>query len=117
MEADGGVPGGWVFTSRDGEQLKEVSDTFERAVKRLGLNNGIEDRRQKVCFHTCRHTFASWLALEGTPILTIKELLRHSSLAMTERYAHLIPDHKKQAINVIEAKMNRPSEPGREALV
>lgn len=48
---------------------------------------------------------------------TIKELLRHSSLAMTERYGHLIPDHKRQAINVIEAKMNRPSEPGRETLV
>lgn len=48
---------------------------------------------------------------------TIKELLRHSSLAMTERYGHLIPDHKRQAINVIEAKMNRPSEPGRETPV
>ncbi len=47
-------------------------------------------RRQIVSFHSLRHTFASWLALQSTPILEIKELLGQSTLAMTERYAHLI---------------------------
>ncbi len=95
-----------VFRNRKGGQIQEVSDAYERAVKRLKLNEGVTDSRQKVCFHTLRHTFASWLALEGTPILTIKELLRHSSLTMTERYAHLIPDHKRRAILIFEDTTN-----------
>lgn len=78
-------------------KIKSVSAAFARAVKRLGLNKGITDRRQMVTFHTLRHTFASWLALQGETILTIKELLGHKSLVMTTRYAHLMPEHKKQA--------------------
>ena len=67
------------------------------------FNNGVTDRRQKIIFHTLRHTFASWLAIQGTPILTIKELLGHQSLAMTERYSHLSPGQKQDAVNGIEA--------------
>jgi len=70
---------------------------------RSRFNNGVIDRRQKITFHTLRHTFASWLAMQGAPILTIKELLGHQSLAMTERYSHLSPDQKKEAVNGIEA--------------
>jgi site-specific recombinase XerD len=66
------------------------------------LNEGIEDRRQMVSFHTLRHTFASWLAIQGTPILEIKELMGHNSLAMTERYAHLIPDQKRVSVARME---------------
>jgi integrase len=91
-----------VFKSRDGKQIKEISNAFARAVKRLGFNDGIADPRQKVTFHTLRHTFASWLALRGEHILTIKELLGHQSLAMTERYSHLIPDQKSKAVEGIE---------------
>ena len=98
-------PGGredFVFKSRTGEELREVSNAFSRAVKRLGFNEGVTDRRQKVCFHTLRHTFASWLALQGTHILTIKELMGHQTLAMTDRYSHLIPAQKRQAIGTME---------------
>jgi len=91
-----------VFKSRNGQQIKESSNAFARAVKRLGINEGITDSRQKVTFHTLRHTFASWLALRGEHILTIKELLGHQSLAMTERYSHLIPDQKRKAVEGIE---------------
>lgn len=99
-----------VFEGRKGKHIEEVSDTFKGVEGRLGFNNGIEDRRQKVCFHSLRHTFASWLALEGLPILTIKELMRHSTLQMTESYSHLSPDHKREAINKIEEKINRTSQ-------
>jgi len=102
-------PSDFCFYSRIGGPVKEVSHAFDRAVKRLGFNNGITDARQKVTFHTLRHTFASWLALEGKPILTIKELLGHQSLAMTERYSHLTPDHKKEATEVIEQVFKRYS--------
>jgi integrase len=87
-----------VFKARHGDKIPEASKSFLRTVNKLGLNDGIEDRRQKVMFHTLRHTFASWLAIQGTPILEIKELLGHATLAMTERYAHLIPDQKRMSI-------------------
>jgi len=67
------------------------------------FNKGVTDPRQKITFHTLRHTFASWLAIQGTHILTIKELLGHQTLAMTERYSHLIPEQKVQALAGIEA--------------
>lgn len=101
-----------IFKSSTGEKLKEISNTFSRIVDKLELNKGVTDRRQKVTFHTLRHTFASWLARKGTPILVIKELMRHQSLAMTERYAHLAPDTKKQAIKGIEEIFNGAKEEG-----
>jgi integrase len=106
-----GQPEEFVFKDRNGTAFKEIGSSFKTAVKRLGLNEGITDRRQKVCFHTLRHTFASWLALRGNSLLTIKELLGHKTLAMTIRYSHLIPDHKKMAIKGIEETMNQPEQP------
>jgi len=51
-----------------------------------------DDRKNRVVIHTLRHTFASHLAINGTPILAIKTLMNHSSIEMTMRYAHLAPD-------------------------
>ena len=90
-----------VFLDEKGNKLVRVSKTFERAVNKLGLNDFITDRRDKVVFHTLRHTFASWLAMSGVPIYTIKELMGHKSIEMTERYSHLAPDTKRQAVEMV----------------
>jgi hypothetical protein len=58
-----------------------------------------------------RHTFASWLALGGTSILILKDLLGHKTLAMTERYAHLSPDHKRTAASGIDGILNAEGTP------
>jgi integrase len=101
-----------IFKDRwHGEKIESISKTFQKAVDTLGFNKGVEDPRHRVVFHTLRHTFASWLALEGNlggnSILTIKELLGHKSLAMTERYSHLIPDMKKQAVLALEQSFDQ----------
>ena len=106
LKLKAGDPEGYLFQFRAGGPIQSVSHAFDRSVRRLGFNQGITDPRQKVTFHTLRHTFASWLAIQGTPILVIKELLGHQTLAMTERYAHLIPDQKKQAVEGIERMFN-----------
>ena len=37
--------------------------------------------------------------MNGTPLFEVSKLLRHSSITMTERYAHLAPDHLQDAVN------------------
>lgn len=105
-----------VFPSRNGEIMKEVSDAFFRAVDAIGLNdtgetithvNGtiervkIHDRRQRVVFHTLRHTYASWLAKGGQGQLAIADRLGHHSLEMTKRYTHLMDETRKASAEAI----------------
>jgi len=97
-------PDCYVFT-RGGKQthrITEVSDTFKRAVEDVGLNKGITDRRQKVVFHTLRHTYASWLVQAGVSLYEVQVLMGHSNISMTQRYSHLAPDNFKKAIAAIE---------------
>lgn len=98
-----GNPGDLVFKNSKGEQITEVSRTYDRVIDELGFNKGITDTRQKVVFHTTRHTFTSWLAIQGTPLHVIAELTGHRQMAMVERYAHLSPDVKRKAVKLMEA--------------
>ena len=64
------------------------------------FNQGMDvnDRKNRVVFHTLRHTFASHLAINGTPIFTIQKLMNHKDITMTMRYAKLAPDSGREAI-------------------
>ena len=85
-----------VFPDRNGERIVFISASFDRALEKLGFNAGVTDRRDKATFHTLRHTFASWHVQNGTDLYTVKELLGHSTIALTERYSHLRPEGLKQ---------------------
>ncbi len=106
-----------VFPAKGGKQRRWVSDTFQRTADAIGLNDTgefvegddgnkipvlISDARQKVVFHSLRHTFASWLVQNGTPIYTVAELMGHSTLEMTQRYSHLSPDTLRVAAQGLE---------------
>jgi site-specific recombinase XerD len=84
-----------------------VSQAFARSVDRLGLNAEVTDRRQMITFHSLRHSFASWLALQGESLVVIRELMGHKSFEMTKRYAHLIPDRKRKATLNLEKVFNK----------
>ena len=98
--------GSLVFPDRNGNKTKAISKVFFKAVHALGFNNGVTDDRHKVVFHSLRHTFASWLVEAGTDLYTVKELMGHSTLAMTERYSHLGKNTLQNAVNGLQDKIN-----------
>ncbi len=75
--------GDFVFTNEDGNPRKSIREAFNNSCKRAG----IEDFR----FHDLRHTGASLLANGGCDILKLQNILGHKTIAMTQRYSHLMP--------------------------
>lgn len=105
-------PSDLFFASSSGQVMRasDTSKTFARVVSELKLNEGVADRRQKVVFHTLRHTFCSWMAIRGVPLYTIGELAGHSDVEMTKRYSHLCPDVKKSAVDEVDAMAKSSTE-------
>ncbi|HDS1649056.1 TPA: site-specific integrase [Stenotrophomonas maltophilia] len=62
----------------------QVRDSWAAARAACGLEH--------VRWHDLRHTFASWLINSGTPIYAVATLLGHSSVQVTQRYAHLMTE-------------------------
>jgi len=83
----------------------QISAAFNRTVNELGFNDGVNDRRDKIVFHSLRHTYASWLVQSGVSLYEVKDRLGHSTLGMTERYSHLAPDSARATVGAIEMKI------------
>ena len=92
-----------VFPGSDYARVQAIKRAFGSAMEALEFNEGITDPRQKVVFHSLRHTYASRLAENGVSLYTIKELMGHCTLAMTERYAHLSEDTLRKSVSVLDA--------------
>lgn len=86
-----------VFCRSNGKSYN-FRKAFETILEKCGIKGA--------SFHTLRHSFASHLAMFGVDLNTIRELMRHKSLTMTQRYAHLSKDHKARAVGVLASQMD-----------
>ena len=89
---------GLVFGARSFDHFRSA---WETAVDRAKL----ADFR----FHDLRHTFASWAVQQGATLQEVKDLLGHSSLAMTLRYAHLAPERLRTAVSRLDGIIPEPA--------
>jgi integrase len=105
-------PDSLLFPARSGKRIVTISDTFPRACAALGLNTDFTPDENKATFHTLRHTFASWLAQDGSVTLyQLQALMRHRRIEMTQRYAHLVPEEISAKQSVIRNRLSSCSSP------
>jgi site-specific recombinase XerD len=95
----------FVFLRKDKAPYFEIPTLFREVVAEMKFNENVSDTRQRVCFHTLRHTMASWHAESGTDIYVLKELLGHGSITLTERYSHLSNGALQEATRGFEKKV------------
>jgi integrase/recombinase XerD len=80
-----GSDAGYLFLSRNGKRMSRQD--FWNILRRRGTRAGIAQARLHP--HVLRHSFATHLQRRGMDLRTLQELLGHSSIATTEKYAHL----------------------------
>ena len=87
-----------MFCRRDGSMLSKGACKWPlwRALRRAEL--------RCAGWHVMRHSFASHLVMRGAPLKTVQELLGHSTIEMTMRYAHLSPDARREAVRLLDVR-------------
>ena len=94
----GGFESKYVCAGEDGDPYKSVKRSFGTAVKKAGIH---KFRFHDLLTYLCKSSCHGWRGLTR-----VKELLGHKSLAMTTRYAHLSPGHKREAVNTLDNVLN-----------
>ena len=77
----------------------------------LATNQVIMRRHKELCkrlgfdfrLYDFRHTYGTRMAMAGVDLMTLRELMGHSSITITQRYCHPTPEHKVSAMERLEA--------------
>ncbi|MFA6469255.1 MAG: site-specific integrase [Bacteroidota bacterium] len=90
----------------EGKKIREdrLTKGFKRFLKIAELDTWLT-------FHHLRHTFASLLVQDGVSIYEVQKLLGHSTITVTEIYAHLQPNRLHEAVGRISLNMGEPKKP------
>jgi integrase len=78
----------------DWSSIDQLQRAFTKVRRFIGLPEGY-------CFHTLRHSFATWHAEAGTPMRTLMELMGHKNIETTLRYAKVSDKARTQAMSSI----------------
>lgn len=85
---------GLVFPSKNEQPFNHVKRSWASLLEKSQIT--------QFRWHDLRHHFASKLVMAGVDLNTVRELLGHSDLKMTLRYAHLAPEYKINAVKKID---------------
>jgi integrase len=88
--------GDLVFPQADGSHVTRdiVKHPYGRVIRAAAL--------PAIRIHDMRHSFASQLVIAGVPLKAVQELLGHTDIKMTMRYAHLAPGAKTDYVRVLD---------------
>ena len=86
----------YVFCTKNETQIR---NNVRRDLLRIAEK---ADIKKQVTPHVLRHSFASHLVMNGTPIATVKELMGHAKIETTMIYAHLAPKHLKDSVDKLK---------------
>jgi len=105
LEPDGSDPNStrltqWREQTGSGPRVFEVATSFKTAWGHVLERAGVSGFR----WHDLRHHFASRLVQSGVPLNTVRDLLGHSSVAMSLRYAHVAPDQRCEAVAKLDER-------------
>lgn len=84
----------WVFIRGNGERMVSIRTGFAKACETAGIKD--------FNIHDLRHTCAAHLISAGVALAEVRDLLGHSTVMMTERYAHLAPARVRDAVRVLD---------------
>ncbi|HOC93203.1 MAG TPA: site-specific integrase [bacterium] len=113
--------GGHVFINRLNKPYEDIRKSHERALeasgierRRLGQFDAISDpaeraaaiKRNRITFHTLRHTFGTLLAKECRDLNIVKKAMGHANIVTTERYSHVLPDAHREAVEALSQSLN-----------
>lgn len=74
----------------EGKPFRDYRYYWERAIKKAGV--------KYQCFHTIRHTAATWILQETGNIKLAQQILGHKDIKTTTKYAHILADEKRDAL-------------------
>ncbi len=78
-----------------GKPYSNIMKSFKKALRAANIEN--------FRFHDLRHTVATRLVEKGIDLVVVKEILGHSKIDTTLRYAHAVPERKLAAISVLNS--------------
>lgn len=84
-------------------ETKQPYQDMKTGFKRACRISGIEGLR----FHDLRHTFATRLVANGIDIETVRDLLGHHSIVITQRYTHSSDERKRKAVEILNKKSDK----------
>jgi len=94
-----------VFCDEQGRPFTatRMRSELRRICKRAGL--------RRIGWHVLRHSFASHLVMRGVALAVVQKLMGHSSIVVTQRYAHLAPQVVRDVVLIFDRPNHVQPEP------
>jgi integrase len=113
---ESGKPDELIFQKRSGKEgpMAQASKVFNDVVDSLKLNEGITDTKQRITFHSLRHSYATHLYESTHDLYLTQRSLGHATGEMTKRYAKMNESRLREGAEAIERALTVDSKDKKE---